>query len=86
MMSDQYGEFSKNIAMLDTAQEQVRTVWKDETAKSYDVLNDNVKLCAGKIWSLFCDSKAGMEAVKKNYDSEEVDKDISRLGMQIEQV
>lgn len=85
-MSEQYGEFNKNIAMLNTAQEQVRTVWKDEVAKSYDVLNDNVKLCVGKIWSLFSDSKAGVEAVKKNYNSEEVDKDISRLSMQIEQV
>ena len=69
-MSGQYGEFSNNIVKLDTAQEQVKTVWRDEVAKSYDVMNDNIKLCAGKIWSLFCDSKDGMDAVKKSYDSE----------------
>ena len=85
-MSGQYGEFSNNIVKLDTAQEQVKTVWRDEVAKSYDVMNDNIKLCAGKIWSLFCDSKAGMDAVKKSYDSEEVDKEISRFSIQIEQV
>lgn len=85
-MSGQYGEFSNSIVKLDTAQEQVKTVWRDEVAKSYDVMNDNIKLCAGKIWSLFCDSKAGMDAVKKSYDSEEVDKEISRFSIQIEQV
>lgn len=85
-MSGQYGEFSNSIVKLDTAQEQVKTVWRDEVAKSYDVMNDNIKLCAGKIWSLFCDSKAGIDAVKKSYDSEEVDKEISRFSIQIEQV
>ena len=85
-MSGQYGEFSNSIVQLDTAQEQVKTVWRDEVAKSYDVMNDNIKLCAGKIWSLFCDSKAGIDAVKKSYDSEEVDKEISRFSIQIEQV
>ena len=85
-MSEQYGEFSKNIASLDNAQEQVKNVWRDETARSFDVLNDNVKFCVKKIWSLFCDSQAGVEVVKKNYDSDTIDKDLARLGMQIEQV
>ena len=85
-MSEQHGEFSKNIALLDAAQEQVKTVWSDETARSFDGLNDNVKLCTSKIWSLFCDSKAGVEAVKKNYNADTVDKDLVRIAMQIEQV
>lgn len=85
-MSEQHGEFSKNIALLDAAQEQVKTVWRDETARSFDNLNENVKLCTTKIWTLFCDSKAGVEAVKKNYNSDTVDKDLVRIGMQIEQV
>ena len=85
-MSEQHGEFSKSISLLDAAQEQVRTVWRDETARSYDSLNDNVKMCTQKIWALFCDSKAGVEAVKKNYDSDAIDKELARLGMQIEQV
>lgn len=85
-MSEQYGEFSKNFALLDSAQEQVKTVWRDETARSFDQLNDNVKLCSERIWSLFCDSKAGVEMVKKNYNSDAIDKEIARLGIQIEQV
>ena len=85
-MNQQYGEFGKNITALDHAQEQVRTVWKDETSRSYDSLNENVKICAQKIWALFSDSKAGTEAVKKNYNPDEVDKYITRLGTQIEQV
>ena len=85
-MSEQHGEFSKSIALLDAAQDEVRKVWRDEIAKSYDKLNDNVKLCTQKIWTLFCDSKAGVEAVKKNYDPDAIDKELARLGMQIEQV
>ena len=85
-MNEQYGEFGKNIIVLDNAQEQVKTVWKDETARSYDSVNENVKICAQKIWALFNDSKAGMEAVKKNYNPDEVDKELNRIGMQIEQV
>ena len=85
-MNEQYGEFGKNIIALDNALEQVKTVWTDETAKSYDTLNENVKICAEKIWALFSDSKAGTEAVKKNYNPDETDKDLARLGMLIEQV
>ncbi len=85
-MSEQHGEFGKLITLLDTAQEEVKSVWRDETARSFDPINDNIKLCTERIWTLFCDSKAGVEAVKKNYDSDTVDKDLARLGMQIEQV
>lgn len=85
-MSEQYGEFGKNISSLDSAQETVRGVWHDETAKSFDCLNDNVKLCTKKIWALLTDSQAGVQAVKKNYNPEDVDKEIARLGIQIEQV
>ena len=85
-MNEQYGEFGKNIIALDNALEQVKTVWMDETAKSYDALNENVKICAEKIWALFSDSKAGTEAVKKNYSPDEVDKELAKFGMRIEQV
>lgn len=85
-MTEQYGEFSKNIAALDAAQEQVETVWQDETARSYNNLNNNIKLCTQKIWTLFCDSTIGIEAVKKIYDPDMVDKEITRLGIQVEQV
>lgn len=85
-MTKQYGEFIRSIISLDNAQERVRTVWRDEVAKSYDNLNDNVKMCTQKIWELFCDSSGGVEAVKKNYNPDTLDKEIARLGMRIEQV
>ena len=85
-MSERHGDFNKNIVLLDAAQEQVKNVWHDKTAQSFDNFNDNIKLYTEKIWSVFCDSKAGVEAVKKNYDSDTVDKDIIKLSMQIEQV
>ena len=85
-MNEQYGEFIKNITALEKAQEQIKAEWKDETANSYRELNENIKLCVQKIWALFCDSKAGTEAVKKNYNSDEAEKELARLGIQIEQV
>ena len=85
-MSQQYGEFGKTILMLDKAQEQVNAVWCDETAKSFGSLNHNVKLCAEKIWALYSDSDACIAAVKQNYHSDAVDKDLYRLGMQVERV
>lgn len=85
-MSEQNGELSNSIALLDAAQEQVRTAWRDETAKSYDTLNNNIKLCTQKVWALFCDANAGVEIVKKNYNSDEMDKELAQLGMQVEQV
>lgn len=85
-MNEQYGEFGKNIIALDNALEQVKTVWMDETAKSYDTLNENVKICTQKIWSFFSNSCAGTEAVKQHYNPDDVDKELARLGMRIEQV
>ena len=85
-MSQQYGQFAKSIMQLDAAQERVRATWCDDTARSYEPLNNNVKLCAQKIWAFHCDSQSGVELVKKNYNSDEIEKEIARLGAQVEQV
>lgn len=84
-MYEQYGEFAKIVSALDQAQEQVRTVWTDRTAASYDVLNDNVKVCAGRIWAHYTDSVAGTNAVKANYNADEIDRSIMLLGREAEE-
>lgn len=84
-MYEQYGEFATIVSALDQAQEQARTVWADRTAASYDVLNDNVKVCAGRIWAHYTDSVAGTNAVKSNYNADEMDRSIMLLGREAEE-
>ena len=84
-MYEQYGEFATIVSALDQAQEQARTVWTDRTAASYDVLNDNVKVCAGRIWAHYTDSVAGTNAVKSNYNADEIDRSIVILGREVEE-
>ena len=84
-MYEQYGEFATIVSALDQAQEQARTVWTDRTAASYDVLNDNVKVCAGRIWAHYTDSVAGTNAVKSNYNADEIDRSIVLLGREVEE-
>ena len=84
-MYEQYGEFATMVSALDQAQEQARTVWTDRTAASYDVLNDNVKVCAGRIWAHYTDSVAGTNAVKSNYNADEIDRSIVLLGREVEE-
>ena len=84
-MYEQYGEFATIVSALDQAQEQARTVWTDRTAASYDVLNDNVKVCAGRIWAHYTDSVAGTNAVKSNYNADEMDRSIMLLGRETEE-
>ncbi len=86
MMNGQYGEFSNQIIALDRALKQVRTVWTDPTSASFTELNENIKIYAEKIWAMMADSHGGLEAVKKNYNAEETDREIAVLGMRIEQV
>lgn len=84
-MYEQYGEFATIVSALDQAQEQARTVWTDRTAATYDVLNDNVKVCAGRIWAHYTDSVAGTNAVKSNYNADEIDRSIVLLGREVEE-
>ena len=84
-MYEQYGEFAKIVSALDEAQGQARTVWTDRTATSYDTLNDNVKICAGRIWAHYTDSVAGTNAVKANYNSDEIDRSLTLFEREVEE-
>ena len=85
-MYEQYGEFAKIVSALDEAQSQARTVWTDRTAASYDPLNNNIKVCAGRIWAPYTDSVAGTNAVKANYNADEIDRSLAILEREVEEV
>ena len=85
-MYEQYGEFAKIVSASDEAQSQALTVWTDRTATSYDPLNNNIKVCAGRIWAHYTDSVAGTNAVKANYNADEIDRSLAILEREVEEV
>lgn len=78
-----YGEFTDNINTLDRDLDSVRTVWTDQTAITYDSINDNMKVFASKITALFGNAEAGFNAVKANYDESQFEDTIGRLSAKV---
>ncbi len=85
-MNGQYGDFTNNITALDRAQLEARAKWADDTAQSFDCMNDNVKDCVLNIWRVFSESHSAAEAVKLNYPADEFDDVIAKIAALIEQV
>ena len=85
-MDNQYGDFTKNIIALKDDLQEVYGVWQDQTAKSYDVLNENIEDCAEKIWAHLVNSQNGYNSLKRNYNSDEYDKYIAELTVQVDEV
>lgn len=83
-MNGEYGELSPYIIRLDENYENVRQVWNDGVARSYEGLNDNIKKCAERIWACYSRSVEGRDAVKKNYSETEVARDLSILAQKAE--
>ena len=84
-MYEQFGEFANIVSALDEAQSQARAVWTDRTAMSYDPLNNNIKSGLSRIWAHYMDSVAGTNAVKANYNSDEIDRSLDILEREVEE-
>ena len=41
---EQYGEFLENISRLENNLREVRSVWDDQTARTYDHINENMQV------------------------------------------
>lgn len=81
-MSEQYGEFLSSVRKLDDALREVRLVWNDQTARSFDSVNDNMKFLSEKIIIAKGSAISSMKMLKDNYDEEEFDNTIHRLNME----
>ena len=46
---EKYGEFTDSVNSLDSSLVQVRSVWVDQTAVSYDGINENMKAYVSQI-------------------------------------
>ena len=85
-MDNQFGEFTKNIIALKDVLQEVRGIWQDQTANTYDALNENIEACSQKIWAHLVNSQNWFAALKRNYDSDEYDKYVASMAVQVEEV
>lgn len=78
-----YGIFGAVIADLESSLSQVRSVWTDQTAQTYDCINENMLQLAQLVWEGRERASAGEQAVKENYDEGEYDSILYNLGSRI---
>lgn len=83
---NQYGDFTEIINRLNGDLSDVRMVWLDQTATTYDHMNENMEHFAIQIWAYYNNSLAGHNAVKSNYNESEVDDMINQLNAKIASV
>lgn len=83
---EQYGDFSDTLIRLKSSLIEVRTVWSDQTALTYDHFNENMEHFAMQIWNYYNNSLAGYNAVKSNYNESEFDETLNQLNSKIASV
>lgn len=79
----QYGDFVEIINRLKSDLSNVRLQWNDQTALSYDQLNENMEHFVIQIWNYYNNSLEGYNAVKANYNESEFNNTINRLNSMI---
>ena len=82
----QYGEFEKSVRHLEDLLQAVMEVWSDSTARSYVVMNDNIRYFAKEIQSAHDDSLGCWKAVAENYNEHEFEARLYQMSMRIESV
>ena len=80
---NQYGDFTQIINRLSNDLAEVRSVWVDATAMSYDIINENMEYIAQRIWGYYTNTVAGYDVVKQNYNEGVCDDEINMLHMRM---
>lgn len=83
---DQFGEFTENIANLESDLKTVRSTWVDQTATTFDGINENMKVFVSQITAYKENSIAGYNAVKANYIESEFESELGQLGAKVSAV
>ncbi len=83
---EQYGDFTNVINRLECSLNEVRAVWADQTALTYEHINENMQHFAAQIWNYYNNSVTGHNAVKTNYNEAEFDNEINQLNSRIDAV
>ncbi len=74
-----YGDYSELISRLESALASVRQSWQDETAQSYDEINDNMKYLASQLAEREESTAKGFRAVREHYVESEVKRELLML-------
>ena len=82
----QYGDFTNMINRLESNLGDVRSVWVDQTARTYDYINENMQSFTMQIWKHYCNSNATLNVVKANYDESEFGDELSQTQSKIHSV
>ncbi len=77
---EQYGEFTQVINRLEDSLREVRTVWTDQTAITYDCINENMQNFAMQMWTCYTNCEEGYNAEKANYNQAEFDGIVNQLA------
>ena len=80
---EEYGDFTGVINRLESSLNDVRTVWTDQTAVTYDAINDNMKHFSREIWNYYNNSVAGYNMVKANYNEAEFQNTVNQLSAKV---
>jgi len=74
-----YGDYSDIISQLESALSSVRQSWQDETAQSFDEINDNMKYLAGELAEREESTMKGFRAVREHYVEADVKRELLML-------
>lgn len=80
---EQFGEFTENINNLESSLTTVRSVWVDQTAMTYDEINENMKIFVSQITAYKENSIAGYNAFKANYNETEFENELNQLDAKV---
>lgn len=83
---EQYGEFSASVSRLESNLVEVRGVWSDQTAQTYDQINENMEALAEGIWAHYFQSVSEYDLVRANYNEAEIDSELNILSAKIDSV
>lgn len=83
---EQYGDFTEVINRLESSLLEVRLVWTDQTAKTYDAINENMQHFALHIWNNYNNAVAGKNMVRSNYNEDDFEQVFNNLNTKIEAV
>ncbi|MBQ2810339.1 MAG: hypothetical protein IJF11_05545 [Clostridia bacterium] len=80
---DNYGEFTQSIFNLKDSVSELRAIWKDQTAPSYEAIHENFERFSFNTWQQNLVAVEMHELVKENYSESEFDQMLDKLSARL---
>lgn len=72
-MEDRYGDFSEIITQLNGSLSSARAEWKDQTAITYDHLNEGMEEIVAGMWRSYSQSQGAHDGMTKLINSKDIE-------------